>query len=65
MSLAEAFDAPKRWVVLDRPGVLRAGAYERDTPYLVDAAEAARLVEHKGFRFTTDPSAPAAGMTED
>ena len=34
-----------------RPGLKACGDYLVGRPYVVDAAEAARLVEHKGFAF--------------
>lgn len=45
------------WVMFDTPGVPRIGPYERDTPYQVDAVEAERLINVKGFQRTTAPVA--------
>lgn len=36
-----------------KPGIKRCGPYEPDRIYTVDAAEARRLVEDKGFEYST------------
>lgn len=52
--------ADQVWVVFDTPGVPRRGTYRNGAPALVDAAEAERLIAHKGFRTTTAPASAAA-----
>ena len=37
----------------DRPGIRAVGTYAPDTIHTVPVAEAARLVQHKGFAFVT------------
>lgn len=43
------------WVCFDLPGVKRIGEYLPNTKYLLPAAEAKRLVDSKGFTYTTPP----------
>lgn len=59
---AEPVAAPSgpRWVVFDAPGVKAIGKYRPRVPVQVAATEAARLVAHKGFRYTDAPAAADA-----
>lgn len=44
------------WVLHRHPGVEAIGPYQQGVAYEVDAAEAKRLVEHKGFQRTKRPT---------
>ena len=52
----QATEQTTSWVMFDTPGVLRIGPYVRGQAYEVDAAEARRLIEVKGFKTATPPA---------
>lgn len=55
-----------RWVRLDTPGVRAVGPYRHGECYEVDAAEAERLIAHKGLTPVDGPApAPEATPEED
>lgn len=41
-------------VVLDKPGILRCGKYQREVVYTLNKKEAARLVAVKGFKYADE-----------